>query len=73
MAQAIATGYVGGAAQEDRASAGCIYLTSYFSGGLVSTAILGQAFDWFGWTACIVGVAVALLLAAVLALRPREM
>ena len=42
FAQAIATGFVGRAAMSHRGAASGIYLASYFSGGLVGTAALGQ-------------------------------
>jgi len=74
FAQAAATGFVGRAATTDRGSASGIYLGCYFLGGLVGTAVLGQAFDRFGWLACVVGIALALATAAYLAihLRPRS-
>lgn len=61
FAQATATGFVGQAATTDHASASGIYLASYFAGGLVGTAILGQVFDRLGWVACVIGIGVALL------------
>ncbi len=67
LAQATATGFVSRAATADRGSASGIYLACYFLGGLVGSAILGQVFDRFGWTACVVGIALSLLLAALLA------
>jgi MFS transporter, YNFM family, putative membrane transport protein len=67
FAQAAATGFVGRAATADRGSASGIYLACYFFGGLVGSAILGQLFDRFGWTACVAGIAVSLLVAAALA------
>ena len=69
FAQAAATGFVGRAATSDRGSASGIYLACYFFGGLVGSAILGQLFDRFGWTACIAGIALALVVAALLAFR----
>ena len=59
------------AATTDRASASGIYLAAYFSGGLVGSAALGQAFDRFGWPASVAGVALALALAAVLGFNLR--
>jgi predicted MFS family arabinose efflux permease len=67
LAQATATGFVSRAATADRGSASGIYLASYFLGGLVGSAILGQVFDRFGWTACVAGIALSLILAALLA------
>jgi YNFM family putative membrane transporter len=69
FAQAIATGFVGQAAQDNRGVASGTYLACYFCGGLVGSAILGQLFDRFGWTACVVGVMASLLVAALLTTR----
>lgn len=67
FAQATATGFVSRAATTDRGAASGLYLASYFLGGLVGSAVLGQIFDRLGWTACVVGVGLSLLVAAVLA------
>jgi YNFM family putative membrane transporter len=64
LAQALTTGFVSRAAKHNRASASGIYLASYFSGGLIGTAVLGQIFDGLGWTACVVGIAASLAAAA---------
>ena len=69
FAQAIGTGFVGRAASSDRAAASGLYLASYYLGGLTGAAVLGQIFDRFGWTACIAGVGLSLVLAALLSLR----
>jgi predicted MFS family arabinose efflux permease len=69
FAQAAATGFVGRAATTDRGSASGLYLASYFFGGLVGSAVLGQIFDRFGWTACVAGIGLSLAFAATLALR----
>ena len=45
-----------------------LYLASYFFGGLIGSAVLGVLFDMFGWTACVGGVAGALIVAALLAI-----
>jgi predicted MFS family arabinose efflux permease len=71
FAQASATGFVGRAAISDRGSASGLYLASYFSGGLVGSAILGQLFDRLGWGACVAGIGVSLAVAALLAVRLR--
>jgi MFS transporter, YNFM family, putative membrane transport protein len=68
-AQAAATGFVGHAATRDRDAATGIYLASYFFGGLIGTAVLGQLFDRLGWVACVVGIASSLAIAAILALH----
>ena len=67
FAQACATGFVGRAATSDRGSASGLYLASYFFGGLIGSAVLGQLFDMFGWGACVAGIGVSLLIAALLA------
>jgi predicted MFS family arabinose efflux permease len=69
LAQAVATGFVGRVATTNRGAASGLYLASYFSGGLVGSAVLGQIFDRFGWPACVFGVALALAVAMVLATR----
>jgi len=69
FAQATATGFVGRAATTDRGSASGIYLACYFFGGLVGSAVLGQIFDHFGWAACVAGIGLSLIVAAVLAVR----
>jgi predicted MFS family arabinose efflux permease len=69
FAQATATAFVGRAATGDRGAASGLYLASYFSGGLVGTAILGQVFDRLGWAACVAGIAASLAIAALLAAR----
>jgi YNFM family putative membrane transporter len=69
FAQATATGFVGQAASGNRGAASGIYLASYFFGGLVGSAVLGQLFDRLGWAACVAGIAFSLALAAILALR----
>ena len=69
FAQAVTTGFVSRAATTDRGSASGIYLASYFLGGLAGSAVLGQVFDHFGWTACVIGIGAALALGALLATR----
>ena len=48
-----------------------MYLACYFLGGLAGSAVLGQLFDGVGWPACVAGIAVSLLLAALAATRLR--
>jgi len=69
FAQAIATGFVGRAATSNRGAASGLYLASYFFGGLVGSAALGQLFDRLGWAACVAGIGAALAVAATLARR----
>jgi len=69
FAQAAATGFVGQAAHDNRGVASGTYLACYFAGGLVGSAVLGQLFDRFGWTACVAGVGASLAIAALLTSR----
>jgi len=72
FAQAAATGFIGRVATTDRGSASGIYLACYFGGGLVGTALLGQAFDRLGWEACVGGVGAALAVGMALAVSLRK-
>ena len=72
LAQATATGFVGRAATVDPGSASGLYLACYFFGGLVGSAVLGQLFIRFGWTACVAGIGASLLVAALLTTRMTE-
>jgi predicted MFS family arabinose efflux permease len=69
FAQACATGFVGQAASDNRGVASGTYLACYFLGGLIGSAVLGQLFDRFGWTACVAGVGASLAIAALLTVR----
>ena len=67
FAQATATGFVGRAATIDRGAASGLYLASYFLGGLAGSAVLGEVFDRWGWTACVIGIGASLAAGALLA------
>lgn len=67
FAQATATGFVGRAATDDPGSASGMYLASYFAGGLVGAAVVGQVFDRAGWPAAVAVIAAALVVALGLA------
>jgi predicted MFS family arabinose efflux permease len=69
FAQALATGFVSRTAVHDRSAASGMYLASYFIGGLIGTAVLGQVFDRLGWPATIAGIGLALAAAALLSHR----
>ena len=69
FAQAVATGFVGRAAKHSRAAASGLYLASYFTGGLVGTAVVGQIFEHVGWAVAVAGIGGALLVAAWLGTR----
>jgi MFS transporter, YNFM family, putative membrane transport protein len=74
FAQAVATGYVSRTATSDRGSASGIYLSCYFCGGMVGSAVLGQIFDRYGWPACVAGIGASVTLGVLLAstLRPEN-
>ncbi len=67
FAQAAATGFVSRVATSNRGAASGLYLASYFLGGLTGSAVLGQMFDRYGWTICVLGIALSLLTAGFLA------
>lgn len=67
LGQAIATGHVSRVAATDKATVSGIYLASYYSGGLVGSFVLGQAYDRLGWTACVIILVTALIAAMTLA------
>jgi predicted MFS family arabinose efflux permease len=72
FAQAAATGFVGRIATTNRGVASGLYLASYFSGGLVGSAVLGQIFDRLGWGACVTCIGLALVLSMVFATQMRS-
>jgi MFS transporter, YNFM family, putative membrane transport protein len=72
FAQALATGYVSRVATANRGAASGIYLASYFTGGLVGAAVVGQLFDHLGWPAAVAEIGAALLVAAILSQRLHE-
>jgi MFS transporter, YNFM family, putative membrane transport protein len=72
FAQATATGFVGRHAAQDPGSASGLYLASYFSGGLAGAAVVGLAFERFGWPVAVACVGLALALAAALSRRLDE-
>jgi MFS transporter, YNFM family, putative membrane transport protein len=69
FAQASATGFVGRAASSDPGSASGMYLASYFFGGLVGAAAIGQLFQHLGWSAAVAAIGVALAASAWLSRR----
>ena len=60
FAQATATGQVSRVAGPARSQASGFYLAFYFAGGLAGAAIIGNVFERFGWTACLVVMGLAL-------------
>ena len=72
LAQAAATGFIGAVATFDRGVASGLYLASYFLGGLVGSAVLGQLDGRFGWPACVAGIGGALALAALLTVALKQ-
>lgn len=72
FAQAVATGHVGRAAKSEKAAASGLYLSAYYCGGLAGAAVVGQLFDRFGWNAAVIGVGLALAMAAIIGLQLRS-
>ncbi len=72
FAQATATGQISSIAGSARSSASGLYLTAYFSGGLVGAALVGAVFDRFGWHYCLLFIGAALVVAAALGLTFRN-
>ena len=70
-AQAIVSGFIGRAADEDRAAASGLYLTSYYLGGLAGSLVAGAVFGSAGWTSAVLLMVAAAFLSVLLALRLR--
>jgi predicted MFS family arabinose efflux permease len=60
FAQATATGQVSRVAGAARSEASGLYLALYFAGGLAGAAIIGNVFEQFGWTVCLILMGLAL-------------
>lgn len=67
VAQAVVTSFVGRTAKTERAAASGLYLSAYYSGGLVGAAAIGALYEKFGWSGAASGVAISLALASLLA------
>jgi predicted MFS family arabinose efflux permease len=72
FAQATATGHVSRTSGEARGAAGGMYLSAYYSGGLVGSLVLGWLFDGLGWGATVAAIGAALIAGAALAKRLDE-
>ena len=66
FAQATATGQVSRAAGAARSTASGLYLAAYFAGGLTGAATIGAVFDSAGWQSCLLLIAAALVVTAML-------
>ncbi len=71
FAQAAVTGFVGRAADNERAAASGLYLSSYYFGGLAGAIALGRVFELFGWPASVWFMVAMLGLSAALAVTLR--
>jgi len=69
IAQAAATSFVGRVAKFERATASGLYLSAYYSGGLVAAAVIGLLYETFGWNLAVSGVVLSLTIALALAAR----
>jgi YNFM family putative membrane transporter len=72
IAQAVVTSFVGRVAKLERAAASGLYLSAYYSGGLVAAAVIGLLYERFGWSFAVSGIVASLVLAVVLAARLGE-
>lgn len=72
FAQATAAGFVSRISRPQSGAASGLYLACYFLGGLVGSAVLGQIFVLAGWPACVIGIGLALAVAAYLATFLKE-
>ncbi|MEP1612724.1 MAG: MFS transporter [Roseobacter sp.] len=68
-AQAVVSGQIGSSATADRATASGLYLTSYYFGGLIGAAVIGNIFTALGWNAAIYALLV-ITAGSVIAARP---
>jgi MFS family permease len=68
-AQTCGSGYIGRAADENRALAVGLYAASYHAGGSVGAAIPGFVYAWGAWPACAAFIAVVQMISATIALR----
>ncbi len=72
-AQAVVSGFIGRAADEDRAAASGLYLTSYYFGGLVGSLVVGEVFSEAGWTSAVFLMIAAAVLSVLLASRLKSL
>ncbi|WP_042777939.1 MFS transporter [Sinorhizobium fredii] len=72
LAQALATSQVGRITATEKAAASGAYLASYYAGGLIGSLVIGQVYDRFGWSAAVLTLVAALVLAMALACTARQ-
>ncbi|MEY9558133.1 MFS transporter [Sinorhizobium fredii] len=72
LAQALATSQVGRITATEKAAASGAYLASYYAGGLIGSLLIGQVYDRFGWSAAVLTLVAALVLAMALACTARQ-
>ncbi len=68
-AQAVVSGQIGVVATADRATASGLYLTSYYLGGLMGTAVIGYIFTANGWNYTVYAL-IAVTIVSLFAARP---
>lgn len=68
-AQTCGSGYVGRAADQNRALAVGLYAACYHAGGSIGAAIPGYVWEWGGWPACASFIAIVQMASAWVALR----
>jgi YNFM family putative membrane transporter len=72
FAQAVVTSFVGRATTVERATASGLYLSAYYCGGLAGAGVIGWLYERAGWHGAVIGVALALAAATLLALNLKE-
>lgn len=55
--QAVATGFTGHIARHAKAAASGLYLTAYYTGGIVGAFLLAAVYGFWGWSGCVAVIA----------------
>ena len=60
--QAVATGFTGHVADHAKGAASGLYLTAYYTGGIVGALFLAAVYGFWGWSGCVAVIAGAFAL-----------
>src|SRR3984893_7004695 len=60
--QAVATGFTGHIANHAKGAASGLYLTAYYTGGIVGALFLAAVYGFWGWSGCVVLIAASFAL-----------
>jgi MFS transporter, YNFM family, putative membrane transport protein len=55
--QAVATGFTGHVANHAKGAASGLYLTAYYTGGIVGALFLAAVYGFWGWSGCVAVIA----------------